>query len=156
MHKAIIKKGKVRYYYNVVATNGEIVSTSQKYFSRSNAVRAAYEAGYKVAPPQPTHGPYTPMDIPPPPLPSVHSPQIRVLAPTPPGLVVVKNDSPVSNKTLLAISGQVIPFYKATIRIEVDKLTTIELTTTADLIDLVALESETKVVIEDKTEGDDA
>jgi uncharacterized protein YegP (UPF0339 family) len=34
-------KGTVRWYYRVVAANGERLTTSQKYFSKGNAKRAA-------------------------------------------------------------------------------------------------------------------
>lgn len=33
--------GRVRWYYRIVAANGEILSVSQKYFSKGNARRAA-------------------------------------------------------------------------------------------------------------------
>lgn len=36
-----LKKGRVRWYYSVRHSNGKILVTSQKYFSRSNARRAA-------------------------------------------------------------------------------------------------------------------
>lgn len=36
-----LRKGKLRYYYVIKAGNGEITSTSQKYFSKTNAERAA-------------------------------------------------------------------------------------------------------------------
>lgn len=36
-----LRRGKLRYYYVIKGGNGEILSTSQKYFSRSNAERAA-------------------------------------------------------------------------------------------------------------------
>ncbi len=44
MHIQLVK-GKVKYYYNVVATNGNILSTSQKYWSKGNADRAARKLG---------------------------------------------------------------------------------------------------------------
>lgn len=34
-------KGRVRFYYLIVAKNGEILGNSQHYFSKSNARRAA-------------------------------------------------------------------------------------------------------------------
>lgn len=39
-----LRKGLVRYYYVIKAPNGEVTSTSQKYFSKSNANRAATAA----------------------------------------------------------------------------------------------------------------
>lgn len=36
-----VKQGVVRWYYHVKSANGNILSTSQKYYSRSNALRAA-------------------------------------------------------------------------------------------------------------------
>jgi uncharacterized protein YegP (UPF0339 family) len=36
-----LKKGKVKYYWNLISRNGEIVLTSQKYFSKWNAKRSA-------------------------------------------------------------------------------------------------------------------
>jgi uncharacterized protein YegP (UPF0339 family) len=44
MNKVILRKGIVRWYYNIVSHNGNILSTSQKYFSKSNARRAAKKA----------------------------------------------------------------------------------------------------------------
>lgn len=41
--KVELRKGLLRYYYVIKGKNGEITSTSQKYFSKSNAVRAAVE-----------------------------------------------------------------------------------------------------------------
>lgn len=41
MSKIVLKKGLIRWYYNIVSSNGNILSTSQKYFSKSNARRAA-------------------------------------------------------------------------------------------------------------------
>lgn len=38
--KVVIKKGKIRYYYLLVASNGEILLHSQHYFSKGNANRA--------------------------------------------------------------------------------------------------------------------
>lgn len=34
-------KGSVRWFYHIKSTNGNILSTSQKYWSKSNAKRAA-------------------------------------------------------------------------------------------------------------------
>ena len=42
--RVVLVKGKVRWYFNWEASNGRIVATSQKYFSRSNAKRAALRA----------------------------------------------------------------------------------------------------------------
>lgn len=39
-----LRKGLVRYYYVIKAPNGEVTSTSQKYYSKSNAERAAAAA----------------------------------------------------------------------------------------------------------------
>ena len=47
-HKVIIVKGKVRYYYNVESANGRIMSTSQKYWSLSNARRAAKKMAHDM------------------------------------------------------------------------------------------------------------
>lgn len=41
-----LRKGKFRWYYVLKGKNGRILSTSQKYFSKSNAVRAIHDAGY--------------------------------------------------------------------------------------------------------------
>lgn len=40
-HIIQLKKGTVRYFYRVVSSNGNVLSVSQKYFSKSNAKRAA-------------------------------------------------------------------------------------------------------------------
>jgi hypothetical protein len=37
----VMQQGKLRWYYNIVAHNGKILNTSQKYWSKSNCVRAA-------------------------------------------------------------------------------------------------------------------
>lgn len=42
--KIEVVKGTARWYYRVVASNGQKVTTSQKYFSKGNAVRAAKQA----------------------------------------------------------------------------------------------------------------
>lgn len=34
-------KGKIKWHYQIVPSNGQIVSSSQRYFSHSNAKRAA-------------------------------------------------------------------------------------------------------------------
>jgi uncharacterized protein YegP (UPF0339 family) len=39
--KIKLLKGKVRWYYTIVGNNGETIAVSQKYFSKSNAKRAA-------------------------------------------------------------------------------------------------------------------
>jgi hypothetical protein len=39
--KIEVLKGKFRWYWRTKGGNGEIVSTSQKYWSKGNAVRAA-------------------------------------------------------------------------------------------------------------------
>lgn len=46
--KAELRKGLVRWYYVVKSPNGFVLSTSEKYFSKSNAKRAAKNAGYKL------------------------------------------------------------------------------------------------------------
>jgi uncharacterized protein YegP (UPF0339 family) len=44
-----IRKGKLRFYYVVRSrANGQVLSTSEKYFSRSNCRRAAYKTGLTV------------------------------------------------------------------------------------------------------------
>lgn len=43
-----LKQGKLRYYYLVVAKNGEIIGNSQRYFSKSNARRAAKQFAEKL------------------------------------------------------------------------------------------------------------
>lgn len=40
-----VRKGKIRWYWRIVANNGQILSTSQKYFSKYNAERAAIAYG---------------------------------------------------------------------------------------------------------------
>jgi hypothetical protein len=42
--KVELVKGTLRWYYRVVAKNGEKLTTSQKYFSKGNAKRAALKA----------------------------------------------------------------------------------------------------------------
>lgn len=55
MSEVILKKGVVRWFYHIVSKNGNILVTSQKYFSKGNARRAAkkaakeYDLGYKEA-----------------------------------------------------------------------------------------------------------
>lgn len=44
LNNIVLVKGKVRWYYNIVADNGHILATSQKYFSKGNARRAAINA----------------------------------------------------------------------------------------------------------------
>lgn len=39
--RVIIVKGKVRWFYHLVSKNGNILTTSQKYWSKGNAKRAA-------------------------------------------------------------------------------------------------------------------
>lgn len=39
-HIVELRKGKLLYYYVIRSTNGQVVVTSEKYFSRSNAIRA--------------------------------------------------------------------------------------------------------------------
>lgn len=34
-------KGRLQWHYQIVASNGQIISSSQRYFSHSNAKRAA-------------------------------------------------------------------------------------------------------------------
>jgi uncharacterized protein YegP (UPF0339 family) len=41
-------KGKVRWFYRLKSSNGNILSTSQKYFSKSNAKRAAQAASWTL------------------------------------------------------------------------------------------------------------
>lgn len=45
-----VAKGVVRWFYRVRADNGQILLTSQKYYSKSNAKRAARKAalGLKI------------------------------------------------------------------------------------------------------------
>ena len=46
MYKHIdVIKGKRQWYWNVVDDNGQIILTSEKYFSKWNAVRAAKKFG---------------------------------------------------------------------------------------------------------------
>lgn len=39
--RVTLLKGKFRYFYHIESSNGQITSSSQKYFSKSNARRAA-------------------------------------------------------------------------------------------------------------------
>lgn len=43
-----LEQERVRWFYHVVAKNGNILETSQKYFSRSNAKRAARAAAWAL------------------------------------------------------------------------------------------------------------
>lgn len=43
-----ICKGRVRWFYHVRASNGQIMTTSQKYFSKSNAQRAAQATAWSL------------------------------------------------------------------------------------------------------------
>lgn len=43
-----LKKGKVRWFYRVVASNGQITLSSQKYYSKSNAKREAMKAAHNL------------------------------------------------------------------------------------------------------------
>lgn len=47
-YKVKLHKGKVRYYYTLVGGNGEVMMTSQKYFSRGNAEREAAKVASKT------------------------------------------------------------------------------------------------------------
>lgn len=40
-YRVKLRKGKIRYHYVVIAPNGEPTAVSQRYFSKSNARRAA-------------------------------------------------------------------------------------------------------------------
>lgn len=41
MAQVKVTKGKVRWFYRVKSSNGNILTVSQKYFQKSNAIRAA-------------------------------------------------------------------------------------------------------------------
>jgi uncharacterized protein YegP (UPF0339 family) len=43
-----LRKGKVRWYYRVKHSNGDILVSSQKYFSKSNAKRAAKQTAIRL------------------------------------------------------------------------------------------------------------
>lgn len=43
-----LDKGVVRWFYRVRARNGNIMTTSQKYFNKSNARRAAKAAALRI------------------------------------------------------------------------------------------------------------
>lgn len=45
-HRVILVKGKVRWFYNTESRNGQIMTTSQKYWSKGNAKRAAKQMAY--------------------------------------------------------------------------------------------------------------
>lgn len=46
--KVELLKGKVRWFYHIKANNGNILSVSQKYWSKSNAKRAAKNVANKL------------------------------------------------------------------------------------------------------------
>lgn len=39
--KVVVIRGKLRYFWHLLAKNGEILAHSQGYYSRGNAIRAA-------------------------------------------------------------------------------------------------------------------
>jgi len=43
-----LRKGLVRFYYRITSVNGNILLTSQKYFSQSNARRAAKKMAHDL------------------------------------------------------------------------------------------------------------